>query len=1800
MPPTPPPNKPSEGSSPPSEPTPPVETPPANSPGQRAFPWFWLGTFIGTAISAGGLALAAWAWIFINEDLSPLISKTLTNSLERPVELGDVEDVTFGSIQVGPSKLGASDEDSTTVTADAVIVKFDLIETLLTSKLGLDLTIVKANGYLEQDEDKGWLNFDAPQDEDQDRRFEVRVDDVRVRESALTLVPLAIPSEPSAPSFSEPAATPSTAPVLPEPILIEQLNGQVNFDDVTVDGEDARRTRFEVSGDPAEGGEIVVKGEVQPIRAVVVAEGESGPDETNASNSNSAEDVQIQLATNLSIQADKAPLADILGFTLSTIKVPTDKVIIDSGRVSGTMDMELRPQQPVVYTGAVSLDDGDIDLAFLPLPFKKVDGQARFQSNEWAIDRLNGDYGEIAAVVEGSLDFNEGYDLNIVAKDVSVEEFTDTIDLEIPVPTTGKFDAVALMSGPIANPKFSGSVEAIAPLQVDKLTFTSATSAFLFQNQQLFLNDITATPNTGGSLRGSGQVRLGQGSPFTFQLAGRSLPARELAKLYGIEPNFKLGLIAADATVTGRDGNISTTIDWQAPTAAYPGSGTIDINGDTVAFRDSRFQLGGGTVTGSGTLVSGLWDAAINLANVDLGTLSENLRGDVSGQFSLSGNTADTRIGAILGSGNVAFSNGLATFNRQFDSFNEPLTAQVAWNGEKIQVIQARSDRLTANGTITPIFDSGFDGLERFDLNISAQDYALAELPFQLPSALDLSGRTNFTGTLAGTPEAPELSGNAQVADLIVNSLPFNPLLTGSVNYAPDRGLDLNLIGSTDKIALDVGPFGAGTVANSSGIPALNFDIDWRDTFARGQTQGDLLNVQAGNFPLSALNFPPAGAGNIGKLRGTLTTADLAVNLANQTLEGDIAIDRLGLGYIGAGRLVGQVRYADSLATLTSGELILNDNLYTLSGSLALGGPAPVYSANIETQQGNVQNILTALSIYSLEDFRRGLAAPDWIENPASQSELDVILATSDTGNSQTTLLNQLRRLAEIQALLAEAKIAEEKAPLPPLRELSGPFAGDIQLKGSGGDFQLDFDLAGANWQWGQDYSAEEVIAKGSLTPNVLTLAPVRFASTITVPVDATGKPLTTDSLTADSLTTDSLTAEPELPADVSLQPRLAELNLAGQLVYGRNSELTSNLQAIASNIKVEDISDILEIPLDISGFAEARATLSGTLANPQLRGSAELDAATINDTPIQQANAQFLYQNARLSLFSALTATTPEQPLTLSAQIPYAFNFMDVQADSQDIQVDVNVKNEGLALLNIFTDQVAWESGTGEVSLKVGGTLFNPKISGFATLDDAILSAKVLPEPLTNVAGRAIFSGEQIIVQSLQGSFSDGQLTAAGTFPLLYPIITGSQLSELTAPDPAESMAPAGSPEQPPDQPPDQPPAEDFNPLFPQPLAADRPLTLNLQSIALNLQDLYSGGVNGQIIVGGSALLNGPQIGGEVILSQGQVLLPDGSNASSSAAGTLASNTPASAIPNSLGTEGGITPNFRDLRLTLGDSIRVVQGNLLNFVADGTLVLNGPPTDLEPEGVINLKSGRVNLFTTLFRLRGRNNTATFSSETGLQNPFLDVSLRASVPEVNSTGPIASTPFASAEVADTSNNGFDNPGSLRTIRVRADVEGPANAIFDNLELSSSPSRSESELIGLIGGGFVTALESTVGSLGGGGDNFGGLINLVSGTILTSVQDFVGTTLSLSEFRLFPVTAASRERSAENNENGLDIGAAVGFDVTDTTSLSVTKILTDSSNPEFGVNYRLTDALTVRSATNLDDINQVLLEYEIRF
>ncbi len=831
---------------------------------------------------------------------------------------------------------------------------------------------------------------------------------------------------------------------------------------------------------------------------------------------------------------------------------------------------------------------------------------------------------------------------------------------------------------------------------------------------------------------------------------------------------------------------------------------------------------------------------------------------------------------------------------------------------------------------------------------------------------------------------------------------------------------------------------------------------------ATGKSQGETLLVNVQGFPVAVLKeLIPGATVDLGPVAGEIS-GDLEINLAESTAIGEVEIAKPRIGRIGADEFRGRFSYDNGAATLTEGELRLGESRIFLSGDLQAGRDRQ-FQFQINFDQAKIENILQALALYNFQDISGGLQPPDFARSEAVQPV--------PVGLPDASLLTQLRWFSEIEALLQQQGLQRDASPVPELAELDGTISGKIAVTGSlQSGLNASFNLLGQDWEWG-DYTIDEVVAQGNFEDGVLTLLPLR--------IDL-----------GDGL--------------LAFTGQIAQEQLSGQ-------------------VRVEELPVALlepflpELPVEISsGELNAQVTLAGSLENPRARGELALVGATLNNQSVETAQASFSYYDGRLYLGSTVLVAGTE-PIEITGSIPIGLPFASVQPNSNQISLQANVQDEGLALLNLFTNQVTWVEGQGQLNVEVQGTLNQPIVTGNLSVFDATLKAQALPQPLTDVTGTAQFNGDRIVVEGIQGEYNQGEVTASGVLAI-FPNREAQQL------------------------------------------AATNPLTVSLDDLTLNLQGLYQGGVSGNVAITGTALA--PKIGGEIRLMNGQVSIGQSADARSPAAGRGA---------------GGATTTvsspieFAGLRLILDEDVRVTRQPILNFEAKGDITINGTLANPRPQGVVRLTGGQVNLFTTQFTLdRGYEQTATFTPKQGL-NPILDIRLAASVPEVTRTP--TRTSAVSSEISDIPTTSF---GGFRTVRVEARVRGPASELAENLELTSEPGRSESEIIALLGGTFVNTL--------GRGDPLLGLANIAGSALLSPfVEDFtaIGEAIGLSELRLYPTIVTDPE--SEISVLGLATEAVV--DITDDLSVALSRVFGADEPFRYNIIYRLNDQFLVRASTN---------------
>jgi translocation and assembly module TamB len=164
-------------------------------------------------------------------------------------------------------------------------------------------------------------------------------------------------------------------------------------------------------------------------------------------------------------------------------------------------------------------------------------------------------------------------------------------------------------------------------------------------------------------------------------------------------------------------------------------------------------------------------------------------------------------------------------------------------------------------------------------------------------------------------------------------------------------------------------------------------------------------------------------------------------------------------------------------------------------------------------------------------------------------------------------------------------------------------------------------------------------------------------------------------------------------------------------------------------------------------------------------------------------------------------------------------------------------------------------------------------------------------------------------------------------------------------------------------------------------------------------------------------------------------------------------------------------------------------------------------------------------------------------------------------------------------------------GTLRTIRVQARVSGPASELSENLELTSSPSRSEAEIVALLGGSFIATL--------GQADTAAGIANIAGSAVLGSFQGTIteiGQTLGLSELRIFPTIVT--DPTSEASVLGLAVEAV--RDITGNLSVSVSRVFAAEDPFRYNLLYRVNDQILLRTSTDLAGDNRASIEYELRF
>ena len=1000
---------------------------------------------------------------------------------------------------------------------------------------------------------------------------------------------------------------------------------------------------------------------------------------------------------------------------------------------------------------------------------------------------------------------------------------------------------------------------------------------------------------------------------------------------------------------------------------------------------DADLDVADGTVKAIANLNNNQWQARVNANNISSQLLLE--------QFAPS-NLASVEVDNIDAQANLTGDIQPLVNNEA----NIPIAINQFTVNSGAQNVSAQGNLTLAEITSNlDVADTNLDVAANLDFDRLPVEQAIAFAAQNnqlIAERVDISGQATFDGQFTGkkllsAPTEPgnvNLTGELQLLDFAFNDIAFDPVMSGEVNIQPQQEIALDLQGEQDVIAARAVPCNDG----NCGWPYIPTDLELRqgeDTskpvIATGERTDDLFSLDIQNFPLALLNLAPAKAAGIdGALEGK-TTGEVDLNLYTLAAQGDITVDNPAVGYIEANQFDANFNYdpAQNIAEITTASLDLGDSEYNLNAALDLRSGA--IDGKLDIPEAYIQDILTTLRWFSIEDVTDLFNIPDYAEAAAVKPAPEKVTVDESIARK----LNKLRQVnRQIQANAA----AKEAGSVPTELDIQGKYTGEIFLGGTIQTPQADFKVEGNNWQWQPQEAYPDIVEPLGLV--------IEETQSIAIPKLSIAGEL-------QGTTVDLAKAE--------IQVQEAVLSLEGKL-----SPEQEDVKFALANLTVDNISNFVEIPIDIAGEINAIGTIKGTLSNPQLAGKVAFSEGAFNGNVLPAKIAgDFDYDGRKL----AFNTTAPDA-IQVEATVPYPI----IPGKSDRLSAKANLGKEAFVFLGALSQHyLNWVGGEGNAQLEANarldlareGIIYDLDANGVVNLEDAniIVETPFFSEPFVGT-GKITLNNQIVNVETLDATFAEKDLSATGKLPILTAV----------------------------------------NNL-------DNPLTVNIPEGDIEINKLYQGGINGQVRVTGASLK--PVIGGEVNLEDGKVSIPKSKThttedavqiAKSQANNTLSGvKAQTKARTNSSKASAAKSSSF----VTALDNFQVnlkdfdfEQAPLYEFKLEGNLTLNGTvdePSNIIPQGTLMLTRADVNFLSNSFDLaRERDNTIVFTPESGVFNPALDIVFRTKVEDIDDQE------FNSLRSVESNSNEIDDLiseiSNSQTIRISLVIDGETVEILPNL------------------------------------------------------------------------------------------------------------------------------------------------------
>jgi translocation and assembly module TamB len=672
----------------------------------------------------------------------------------------------------------------------------------------------------------------------------------------------------------------------------------------------------------------------------------------------------------------------------------------------------------------------------------------------------------------------------------------------------------------------------------------------------------------------------------------------------------------------------------------------------------------------------------------------------------------------------------------------------------------------------------------RYQMKITS-NVDLTQLSEVLQPGATLRGAGNFVGSVNGTGDNFKIEGNIKSDGLAADNVRLQGLNITASGSANGKTYDIN--GKAVAALLTAGDFQLNSVQLVGNVMGTGSDMRWIGELraaaersygttitglilhdARAELSGDVLTASSSRFTANGIASSDARVSGISasdlkfRMEGNKTAGSVASVKTGEILAADARVKNVTANQVifsgQDGNTTVNIKEILVAGIAASGAEIAAFNIagvrLSVRGGRVEGSTADITPGLVKLADGQLENLKLAKPVFVVEPSGRYRASADLsigggvlgqmkmgqaqaaVVATNSQIQLNDFTADLFSGGVRGSATIALTRSAPSR-VVASFEGLDVAAPITVFAGSAPPLAGKATGK-------VDLSFPGLNFK----------DASGSISTQIV-------AETVDPQSDRT-----------------PISGEVSLRADhglfkidrVDLQTAATHLKATGQFSFEGDSNLLVDLNSIdaaelqrviVSSGMLPDLEDqINQYGLELRGSFAFNGNIRGKLKSPDFVGQVSLGSLVVSGNDLGALSASLVATQTEFRITDGKLVERDGGGMQFSLNAPRTGeNNISIEATLD--RANAAVLLAALPLSNETREKL--RNTQSDVSGRVSVTGLPKAMNGSADL--SLAAGVIAGEPFESIVARATFNGSKVNLESVDGKFAAGHITASGTF---------------------------------------------------------------------------------------------------------------------------------------------------------------------------------------------------------------------------------------------------------------------------------------------------------------------------------------------------------------------------------------------------------------------------------------------------